>query len=348
LWPDGPICPRCGQLDRSTKLKGKSTRIGVYKCRDCRKPYTVKVGAIFEDSHIPLRMWLQAIALLCASKKGINSNQLHRMLGITIKSAWFMSHRIREAMRADGLMPPLGGAGGVVEIDETIYGRAATHPKGRRRKDAMLTNSAHKNVILALVERGGSVRSYHVAGSTVRQVIPIVQENVSREAAVMTDKAQLYKYRLGDFASHARVDHGKGEYVRYEEGRAVIHTNAVENYFSVFKRGHAGHLPALQRKAPPSLPRGVRPSPQPPQGPWDRRRATRPAHLERRQGQEAHLPNNSWSATIRSTNRAGIAAVLSGRRSLNCFPARTWVGAVSPSSWPPPSWCFCGLRISGP
>jgi hypothetical protein len=130
----------------------------------------------------------RAIALLCASKKGISSNQLHRMLGITVKSAWFMSHRIREAMRADGLMPPLGGAGGVVEIDETIYGRAATHPKGRRRKDAMLTNSAHKNVILALVERGGSVRSYHVAGSTVRQVIPIVQENVSREAAVMTDK----------------------------------------------------------------------------------------------------------------------------------------------------------------
>ena len=188
MWPDGPICPRCGQLDRSTKLKGKSTRIGVYKCRDCRKPYTVKVGAIFEDSHIPLRMWLQAIALLCASKKSISSNQLHRMLGITIKSAWFMSHRIREAMRADGLMPPPGGAGGVVEIDETIYGRAATHPKGRRRKDAKLTNAAHKNVILALVERGGSVRSYHVAGSTVRQVIPIVQENVSREAAVMTDK----------------------------------------------------------------------------------------------------------------------------------------------------------------
>ena len=240
MWPDGPICPRCGQLDRSTKLKGKSTRIGVYKCRDCRKPYTVKVGAIFEDSHIPLRMWLQAIALLCASKKSISSNQLHRMLGITIKSAWFMSHRIREAMRADGLMPPLGGAGGVVEIDETIYGRAATHPKGRRRKDAMLTNSAHKNVILALVERGGSVRSYHVAGSTVRQVIPIVQENVSREAAVMTDKAQLYKYRLGDFASHDRVDHGKGEYVRYEEGRPVIRTNAVENYFSVFKRGMRG------------------------------------------------------------------------------------------------------------
>ena len=131
LWPDGPVCPRCGQLDRIHQAQGKSTRIGVYKCKDCRKPFTVKVGTIFEDSHIPMRMWLQAIALLCASKKGISSNQLHRMLGVTLKSAWFMSHRIREAMRTGGLVPPMGGAGGVVEIDETIYGRAATHPKGR-------------------------------------------------------------------------------------------------------------------------------------------------------------------------------------------------------------------------
>jgi transposase-like protein len=244
LWPDGPACPRCGQvgLDRIAKLKGKSTRIGVYKCRDCRKPFTVKVGTIFEDSHIPLRMWLQAIALLCASKKGISSNQLHRMLGVTLKSAWFMSHRIREAMRA-GPLAPMGGDGGVVEIDETIYGRAATHPKGRpkqTRATNRITNSAHKNVILSLVERGGSVRSYHVAGSTVSQVIPVVQENVSREAAVMTDSAQLYKYRLGDFASHDRVDHSKDEYARYEDGRPVIHTNTVESYFSIFKRGMRG------------------------------------------------------------------------------------------------------------
>src|SRR5262245_28214870 len=241
LWPDGPLCPRCGQLERSTKLKGHSTRIGVYKCRDCRKPFTVKVGTIFEDSHIPLRMWLQAIALLCASKKGISSNQLHRMLGITLKSAWFRSHRVREAMRTDGLMPPMGGAGGVVEIDETIFGRAATHPKGRRRKDSKITNSAHKNVILSLVERGGSVRSYHVAGSTVSQVIPIVRENVSHEAAVMTDKAALYRSRLRRrYVSHDAVDHGKHEYARYEDGRPTIHTNTVEGYFSVFKRGMRG------------------------------------------------------------------------------------------------------------
>jgi transposase-like protein len=159
LWPDGPVCPRCGGLDRITKLQGKSTRIGVYKCRDCRKPFTVKVGTIFEDSHIPMRMWLQAIALLCASKKGISSNQLHRMLGITLKSAWFMSHRLREAMRTGSLMPPMGGKGSVVEIDETIYGRAATHPKGRARLGRKVSNSAHKNIILSLVERGGEVRS---------------------------------------------------------------------------------------------------------------------------------------------------------------------------------------------
>ena len=239
LWPHGPVCPRCGGTERNTKLQGKSTRIGTYKCKDCRKPFTVKVGTIFEDSHIPMRIWLQAIALMAASKKGISANQLHRMMGITLKSAWFMSHRIREAMRVGGFTPPIG-SGGVVEIDETIYGRAATHPKGRKRPDPSIRNSAHKNVILSLVERGGSVRSYHVAGSTVAQVIPIVTENVSHEAQVMTDKAQLYRYRLGSFASHDRVDHSKGEYARYEDGRPVIHTNTVEGYFSVFKRGMRG------------------------------------------------------------------------------------------------------------
>lgn len=240
LWPHGPQCPRCGGLDRNTKLQGKSTRIGTYKCKDCRKPFTVKVGTIFEDSHIPMRYWLQAIALLTSSKKGISSNQLHRMMGLTLKSAWYMSHRIREAMRVGGLTPPMGSDGGVVEIDETIYGRASTHPKGRGPHGAKLSNSAHKNVILSLVERGGKVRSYHIEGSTVAQVIPIVTENVAKEAAVMTDSAQMYKHRLGDFASHDRVDHSEKEYARYEDGRPVIHTNTVEGYFSVFKRGMRG------------------------------------------------------------------------------------------------------------
>jgi transposase-like protein len=245
LWPDGPVCPHCGVLERASPMKGKSTRIGTYKCYACRKKFTVKIGTIFEDSHIPMRTWLQAIYLMASSKKGISSNQLHRTMGISLRSAWFMSHRIREAMRYGGFTPPMGSDGGVVEIDETIYGRAASHPKGRKEKvkgktNVRITNSAHKNVILTLVERGGSVRSFHIEGSTVGQVIPIVLGNVAKEAAVMTDKAQLYSRRLGDFASHDRVDHSKGEYVRYETGRALIHTNTVENYFSVFKRGMRG------------------------------------------------------------------------------------------------------------
>jgi transposase-like protein len=250
LWPDGPICPHCGGMDRVYVLKGVRSkpskknpegveRFGLKKCGHCRKQFTVRVGTVFEDSHAPVHKWFQAIHLLASSKKGISSHQLHRMLEVQYNTAWFMSHRIREAMRVGELMPPMG-SGGVVEIDETIYGRAATHPKGRGPHGAKLTNSAHKNVILALVERGGNVRSYHVAASTVAEIIPIVNANVAKEAAVMTDSAQLYKYRLGDFASHDRVDHSEKEYARYEDGRPVIHTNTVENVFSVFKRGMRG------------------------------------------------------------------------------------------------------------
>src|SRR5262245_45929840 len=243
LWADGRVCPHCGVLDQSSPMKGKSTRIGTYKCYACRKKFTVKIGTIFEDSHIPMRFWLQTIFLLASSKKGISANQLHRTFGISLRSAWFMAHRLREAMRT-GPLTPMGGNGGIVEIDETIYGRAATHPVGRRPKQTTatnrITNSAHKNVVLSLVERGGQVRSYHVAGSTVSEVIPVVEANISHEAAVMTDKAQLYRYRLRRFASHDRVDHAKKEYVRYEEGRPPIHTNTVEGYFSLFKRGMRG------------------------------------------------------------------------------------------------------------
>lgn len=240
LWPNGPVCPRCGSLDRIGKLQGKSTRAGVYKCYSCRKPFRVTVGTIFEKSHIPLHQWLQAILLMCASKKGFSARQLARTLDLTPTSAWFMAHRIREAMR-EGALEPFTG---IVEIDETIYGRAATHPVGRRPKQTAktnrITNAAHKNVVLSLVQRGGKVRSFHIEGSTVSQVIPIVNDNVSKEARVMTDSAQIYKYRLGDFASHDRVDHSKDEYVRYEEGRPAIHTNTVEGYYSVFKRGMRG------------------------------------------------------------------------------------------------------------
>ena len=196
LWPEGTVCPHCGSVERISKMAGKATRFGLYKCYACRQQFRVTVGTIFEKSHVPLYLWLQAFYLLAGSKKGISSNQLHRMLGVTLKTAWFMGHRIREAMRTGSLRPM--GSGGVVEVDETIYGRAATHPKGRgplmRRG---ITNSAHRNVVLSLVERGGEVRSYHVAGSTTAEVIPIVNANVAKEAAVMTGAVQLYNYGLG-------------------------------------------------------------------------------------------------------------------------------------------------------
>lgn len=230
LWPEGPVCPKCGaHHDRVTKLQGKSTRIGVYKCKDCRKPFTVKVGTIFEDSHIPLRMWLQAIALLAASKKGISSNQLHRMLGITLKSAWFMSHRIREAMRSGGLTPPMGTTGsGTVEVDETYFSkkRDVKKPKG---------GFQHKHAILSLVERGGEVRSFHIDNSTAREITPIVNANVAKEAKIMTDEGTHYKKQFGDYASHETVRHTLGEYVV-----GHVHTNTVEGYFSIFKRGMKG------------------------------------------------------------------------------------------------------------
>ncbi len=158
LWPNGPVCPRCKGADRITKLKGKSTRIGVHFCNACRKPFTVKVGTIFESSHIPLRLWLQAIALLCASKKGFSSNQLHRTLGITLKSAWFLSHRIREAMR-DGGLAPLGAGGKIVEADETYFGKKDVVTK--RTKRGRPSHGSQRSVV-ALVERGGEVRSFHV------------------------------------------------------------------------------------------------------------------------------------------------------------------------------------------
>jgi transposase-like protein len=248
VWPNGPVCPHCGADKRIYDLKGVRTkpskknpkgveRFGLKKCGACRKQFTVRVGTVFESSHIPLHLWLQAVHLMCSSKKGISSHQLHRVLEIKYQSAWFMSHRIREAMRSGALVPPMGGEGKVVEADETVYGRASTHPKGRGQK---FFSSQHKNIIFSLVERGGSVRSYHVSGASVAEVIPIINANVKRETAMMTDSAQLYKFQLSHFASHDRVYHAKEEYVRYVPEGPTIHTNTIEGYFSVFKRGMRG------------------------------------------------------------------------------------------------------------
>jgi transposase-like protein len=231
VWPNGRVCPHCGVVDESGKLKGKSTRIGTYKCYACRKPFTVKVGTIFEASHVKLHIWLQAMFLLCSSKKGISSNQLHRTLGVTLKTAWFMGHRIREAMR-DGDLSPFGSDGGAVEVDETFIGHDKTiKPKGQKKGRGY----HHKHKVLSLVERGGKVRSMVINDLKADTVAPLVRENMSHEARLMTDEAPYYTKVGREFAGHGVVHHARGEY-----GRGPIHTNTIEGYFSIFKRGMKG------------------------------------------------------------------------------------------------------------
>jgi transposase-like protein len=246
IWPEGPVCPHCGGVDRISKMKGKSTRIGTYKCYQCRKPFTVKIGTIFEASHVKMHIWLQAIFLIASSKKGISSNQLHRTLGVTLKTAWFLSHRIREAMCGGGL-GPLGGEGQIVEADETYYGKRDTpieYARPRARKNWKPTKSGKsgpggKRAILGLVERGGQVRTFHVIQATKINVAALVTENVHRESILYTDESRLYSDMASRFAEHETTKHSGGEYVRYERGQ-VIHSNNIESYFSVFKRGMRG------------------------------------------------------------------------------------------------------------
>jgi transposase-like protein len=242
VWPNGPTCPHCGGFERIGKMKGKTTRLGLYKCYQCYKPFTVRMGTVFEASHVPLRYWLQAMAFMTASKKGISSNQLHRTLGVTLKTAWFMSHRIREAMRVVGV-EPMGGAGKTVEIDETLIGRISDAPKHVGPGE----HYSLRNVVLALVERGGSARTFHVEGTTMATLLPIIRANVTQKSGVMTDELATYNKLGDDFARHASVNHSKDEYVRYTnavifpDGKPyVIHTNTVEGYFSIFKRGMQG------------------------------------------------------------------------------------------------------------
>jgi transposase-like protein len=235
LWPQGPICPKCGVIGNSHKMKGKSTRVGVYKCRDCRKPFRVTVGTIFEASHIPLRVWLQAVFLIAASKKGMSSNQLHRSLGISLKSAWFMSHRIREAMR-EGNLVPFGVNGGVVEVDETFIGHDQTiKPKGEKRGRGF----HHKNKILALVDRStGKARSFVVDDVKATTLMPLIVANVAREARMISDENYAYKHLHKEVASHSFVRHRQKEYV--SRANPEVHTNTIEGFFSVFKRGMKG------------------------------------------------------------------------------------------------------------
>lgn len=236
IWPEGPSCPHCGGCDRIGLMKGKSTRIGTYKCYQCRKPFTVKVGTIFESSHVKMHLWLQAILLMASSKKGISANQLHRTLGVTLKTAWFMSHRIREAMREGGL-GLLGGEGAIVEADETYYGKPETPQVSEQRGDRPYKNkrARQSRAIVSLVERGGSVRSFHVKQANKVNVSKIVSDNIDHESKLFTDESRLYKGMNETFAAHETTKHSAGEYVRGE-----VHSNTIESYFSIFKRGMRG------------------------------------------------------------------------------------------------------------
>lgn len=223
VWPQGPVCPHCGETDRVGELKGKSTRIGVRKCYACRKPFTVKVGTIMEASRIPMTKWLQAIYLMCSSKKGISSHQLARTLDITVKSAWFLSHRIREAMR-DNALSPLGGGGGIVEVDETYTGPKLSKGVWGR-----------KHIVLTLVDRDtGAARSFKIDRANRATILPILRDNLDNEARVITDDSGIYRDLDKEYV-HAFVVHSKKEW-----GRGEIHTNTIEGFYSIFKRGMKG------------------------------------------------------------------------------------------------------------
>ncbi|MGH6854256.1 MAG: IS1595 family transposase [Aestuariivirga sp.] len=237
-WPDGPVCPHCGVIDHSYVTK----RPGVYRCAepDCRKDFSVTTDTVMERSKIPLHKWMMGFYLMCASKKGVSAHQLHRSLGITYQSAWFMCHRIREAMKDGGLVP-LGGGGSIVEADETYHGKIEGEIKhSRKRYNWKPTKGGHvgpggKRAIVSLVERGGGVRSFHVAIADKKTINKIVTGNIDSKTRVHTDESRLYGEVRNNFLRHETVKHSRKEYVRGD-----VHTNSVEGFFSIFKRGMHG------------------------------------------------------------------------------------------------------------
>jgi len=240
VWPEGPTCPHCGNADKAKikALEGKAHRAGLFQCAEpeCRQQFTVTVKTVFERSKIPLTKWLAALFLMTASKKGVSAHQVHRMLGISYKSTWFMMHRLREAMRTGGL-EPLGGAGKVVEADETYFGKteeARVSPVRDGRPYKGKGGVRNKRPILALVERGGSVRSFHIPVAGQYAVQEIVKQNIARESRLHTDESKLYK-GMNEHFTHETVKHTANEYVRGD-----VTTNTIESYFSVFKRGMRG------------------------------------------------------------------------------------------------------------
>jgi transposase-like protein len=235
LWPTGPVCPHCGNCDATKigRLAGKSTRIGLRKCYECRKPFTVKMRTIFEDSHAPMRYWLQAIFLMCSSKKGISTRQLQRTLGVGMKTAWFMGHRIRHAMAPDADVGPLGGLGVTVEADETYLAKS---PK-TRKPDGQALNARPAPQVFSLVERGGKIRSMYLDDKNVRGALV---KHLHEDSRLVTDGATVYKFQV---RTHESVDHSKCEWARGD-----VHTNTLEGFFSIFKRGLVGVYQHMDKK----------------------------------------------------------------------------------------------------
>lgn len=235
MWPQGPVCGHCGVVGRAGRLEGVRSkpskkhpegvvRHGLYKCYACRGQFTVRKGTVFEASHLQLHQWFQAAFLMCSSKKGVSANQLHRTLGCTLKTAWFAAHRLREAMR-DGLLPPMGGEGEVIEADETYIGRRPGH--------AVTTGGSHKIAVLALVERKGRVRSFKLGKVTKKGVHAHLRANVDPKSTLYTDEAKWYERDTG--MKHSAVNHSSKQYVKGD-----VHTNTIEGVFSIFKRGMIG------------------------------------------------------------------------------------------------------------
>ncbi len=233
IWANGQFCPHCGTVERAGKLQGEKTPIGTWKCYACRKKFTVKVGTVFESSHIPVHKWLQAAHLLSSSKKGFSSHQLHRTLEVTYKTAWFMTHRLREAMRVLK-MEPMGGEGSIVEADETYFGGLEKN-KHRSKRIPGSQGGANKEAVFSLVERGGKVRSTHVKSVNSDTLGQVMREQLNSATHLMTDEARQYIPLGKQFSAHDTVNHGIGEYVR-----GGAHTNTIEGYFSIFKRGMKG------------------------------------------------------------------------------------------------------------